>query len=142
MKKNKIWLYLLLVIAGAVSFYIGGFVLVEEKLKTISSWCIGLGAAAFALGIGNFFDALIISKTVNEKTILRKNIEVNDERNIRIREKVGAKISRVVNYALCVTVLVMAFMKINIIAIFMVISIILLEFVLAIVLSNYYAKRM
>lgn len=142
MKKSKIWLYLLMAVIGALLFYIGGFVLIEEKLKMISGLCIGLGAAVFCLGIGNFISALIISKTENEEFTRKKNIEVNDERNTRIREKVGAKINQVVIYALSVIVLAMGFMQINIIAIIMVASIFLLELVLAIVLSNYYSKRM
>ena len=142
MKKNRIWLHLLMTVIGALSFYIGGFVLVEEKLKMISSLCIGLGAAEFCIGIGNFIGAVIISKTENEEFTRKKNIEVNDERNTRIREKVGAKINQVVIYALSVIVLAMGFMQINIIAIIMVASIFLLELVLAIVLSNYYSKRM
>ena len=142
MKKNKIWLYLFMAIIGALSFYIGGFVLVEEKLKALSGLCIGLGAAAFCLGIGNFIGALIISKTESEEFTRKKNIEVNDERNTRIREKVGAKINQVVIYALSVIVLAMGFMQINIIAIIMVASVFLVELVLAIVLSNYYSKRM
>ena len=142
MKKNRIWLHLLMTVIGALSFYIGGFVLVEEKLKMISSLCIGLGAAEFCIGIGNFIGAFIISKTENEEFTRKKNIEVNDERNTRIREKVGAKINQVVIYALSVIVLAMGFMQINIIAIIMVASIFLLELVLAIVLSNYYSKRM
>jgi len=142
MKKNKIWLYVLLSALGAISVYIGGFVLVEENLKMLSGLCIGLGAAVFCLGIGNFMGALIISKTENEEFLHKKNIEVNDERNTRIREKVGAKINQVVVYALSLIVLAMGFMQINIIAIIMVASILLLELVLAIVLSNYYSKRM
>jgi uncharacterized membrane protein len=142
MKRSRIWLYLLMAIAGAVSFYVGGFVLVEEKLKMISGLCIGLGSVIFCLGIGNFIGALIISKTENEEFLHKKNIEVNDERNTRIREKVGAKINQVVVYALSLIVLAMGFMQINIIAIIMVASILLLELVLAIVLSNYYSKRM
>ena len=142
MKKSKIWLYLFLTIVGAVSFYVGGFVLTEEKLKMISGLCIGLGAAVFCLGIGNFVGALIISKTENGEILRKKNIEVNDERNTRIREKVGAKTNQIVLYALSLIVLAMGFMQINIIAIVMVASILLLQLVLAIVLSNYYSKKM
>ena len=142
MKKSRIWLYLLLTIIGAISFYAGGFVLTAEKWKTISGFCIGLGAAVFCLGIGNFVGALIISKTENEEILRRKNIEVNDERNTRIREKVGAKTNQIVVYALSLVVLAMGFMQINLIAIVMVASILLLQLVLAIVLSNYYSREM
>ncbi len=142
MKKNKIWLYLLLAVMGALSFYVGEFVLVGEKLKMISSLCIGLGSSVFGLGIGNFIGALVISKAKSEELIRKKNIEVNDERNTRIREKVGARINQVVIYALSVIVLAMGFMQINIIAIIMVASVFLLELVLTIALNSYYSKKM
>lgn len=57
---------------GALSFYTGGFVLIEEKLKAISGLCIGLGAAVFCFGIGNLIGALIISKTENEELTRKK----------------------------------------------------------------------
>ncbi len=142
MKKNRIWLYLLMAVIGVSSFYYGEFVLVEEKSKMISGLFIGLGAAIFCLGIGNFIGACIITKTENEEFTRKKNIEVNDERNTRIREKVGAKINQVVVYVLSVIVLSMGFMQVNVIAIIMVASVLLLELVLAITLSNYYSNKM
>lgn len=142
MKRNRIWLYLLWAVIGVSSFYYGEFVLVDEKLKMISGLCIGLGAAIFCLGIGNFIGALILSEVENEEFTRKKNIEVNDERNTRIREKVGAKTNQVVVYALSVIVLVMGFMQISIIAIIMISSVLLLQLVLAITLSNYYSKKM
>lgn len=142
MKKSKIWLYLLMAIIGTVSLYAGGFVLTGEKVKMISGLCIGLGAAVFCLGIGNFVGALIISKTENEEILRIKNIEVNDERNTRIREKAGAKTNQIVVYALSLVVLAMGFMQIDLIAIVMVASILMLQLVLAIVLSNSYSKKM
>lgn len=142
MKRNRLWLYLLMAAAGASSLYYGEFVLVEKQVKTISGLCIGFGSAIFCLGIGNFIGAFVITKTEYDDLARKKNIEVNDERNTRIREKVGAKINQVVVYALSVIVLAMGFMQVNIIAILMVVSVLLLELVLAITLSNYYSKRM
>jgi uncharacterized membrane protein len=142
MKNNKTWFYIMLAAVGVMVFYLGGFVLIDEELKAVSGLCIGLGAAIFCLGLGNFIGALIISKTETEEILRRKNIEVNDERNTRIREKVGAKINQVVIYALSVIVLAMGFMRINIIAIVMVAAIFLLELVLAIALTNYYSQKM
>jgi len=142
MKKNKIWLYVLLSALGAISVYIGGFVLVEENLKMLSGLCIGLGAAVFCLGIGNFMGALIISKTENEEIKRHKSIEVNDERNTRIREKVGAKINQIVVYVITVIVLALGFMGTDVVIIIMLSSVLLLELVLAIVLTNYYSKKM
>ncbi len=142
MKKNKIWLYALISAIGAISLYIGGFVLIEEKVKMISGLCIGLGSAVFCLGIGNFIGALIISETENEEMTRRKNIEVNDERNTRIREKVGAKINQIVIYVITLIVLALGFMGVDVVVIIMISSVLLLELVLAIILSNYYSKIM
>jgi len=142
MKKNKIWLYAILSALGAISVYIGGFVLVDEKIKMLSGLCIGLGSAVFCLGIGNFIGALIISKAENEEMTRRKKIEVNDERNTRIREKVGAKINQIVVYVITALVLTFGFMGIDVIIIIMISSLLLLELVLAIVLTNYYSKMM
>ncbi|NLJ31020.1 MAG: hypothetical protein GX424_05385 [Clostridiales bacterium] len=139
---KKIRLSLLTIPVGAILVYLGGFILVEEKFKMFASLCIGLGAALFCIGIGRFTGGLIQSKTETGKIARVKNIEENDERNIRIREKVGAKINQVVLYALSVIVLAFGFMKINITAILMVASVFVLELVLAIALSSYYSKRM
>ena len=142
MKKNKIWLYVLLAAIGAISVYTGGFILVEERIKMISGLCIGLGSAVFCLGIGNFIGAIIVSETENEEMTRRKNIEVNDERNTRIREKVGAKINQIVIYVITVIVLALGFMGVDVGIIIMISSVLWLELVLAIGLSNYYSKRM
>lgn len=142
MEKIKACISLLAAIVGAVAVYVGGFVLTGPQYKTVSGWCIGVGAAAFALGIGKFLDVLIFSKAQTAEIARKKNIQVNDERNIRIREKVGWQISRVVNYVLCALVLVMGLMRMPVAAILMMVGVILLEFILAVVLSNYYAKRM
>jgi len=142
MIKNKKWVFLLIAVIGAASFYVGGFIVINENLKAISGMCIGLGSALFCLGIGNFVIALTVSKVDRSNFEQRKNIEVNDERNIRIREKVGAKTNQVIFYMLCLIVLFMGFMQINIIAILMVSSVFIIELILTISLTNYYSKRM
>jgi len=142
MKRNKIVFYLLMILVGGISFYFGEFVLRAENVKMISSLCIGFGAAIFCLGIGNLIGAVIISKTENEEITRQEKIELNDERNIKIREKVGAKINQVVIYALCIIALAMGFMQVDIVAIVMVVAVLFLELILAITLSNYYSKRM
>lgn len=141
MKKNKAWPSLLLAVAGAVSLCIGGFVLTNEDVKAISGWCIGFGAAALGLGIGEIIELLIVSRTKSEDFTRRKKIEENDERNIRLREKVGAKINQVIVYALSVILLAFGFMG-DITAVIIVTSVLLLELVLAVTLSVYYSKRM
>lgn len=136
------WYFLVLAAAGAGLFLAGGFALTAERFKTASGWCIGVGAAAFTLGLGKWLDGLLVSKAQSAESCRRAEIEKNDERNIRIREKVGAQINRVVLYALNLMIVAMALMKVSLFILLMPISILLAELVLAIALSNYYARRM
>ncbi|AFM41140.1 hypothetical protein Desaci_2178 [Desulfosporosinus acidiphilus SJ4] len=142
MKRNKLWLYILLTIAGAVLFYLGGFVLVSRDVKQISGLGIGLGAALFCLGIGKFFDVLLVSHTESEKMKRRIAIELNDERNIRLKEKVGAKINQILIYLLSLLVMTMSFMGAKSVFILMVAAIMFIQLGLSIILFNYYGKRM
>lgn len=142
MKKNKVWLYIILTIMGAILVYLGGFVLVSEEIKQISGLCIGVGSAMFCLGIGNVAGAFLVSEIETEDMKRRIVIEVNDERNIRLKEKVGAKINQVVVYLLSIIVLALGFMGANIVIIFMVVGVMFIQLILAIVLFNYYGKRM
>lgn len=140
MRKGGLWLYAGLAVIGAVALYVGGFVLSGEGM--VSGLCIGLGAAVFCLGVGNFISSLLTSKPETDERARRKAVEVQDERNIRLREKVGSTINRVLVYALSILVLALGFMGAGITIILMVSSLLLLELVLAIGLSNYYTKRM
>ena len=141
MKKAK-WYYLILAVAGFTALCLGKFVLSGEDVKQISGFCIGLGAAAFVLGIGNFIGGIVIAKTGTEETLRQKNIEVNDERNTRIREKVGAKINQIMVYTFNVIILLLAFMGADLWILFMMIALIMAQLVLAVALTQYYSKRM
>jgi len=138
----KRWLYLIQAILGALAVYLGMFVFTSADIKQVSGMCLGLGAAAFCLGIGNFIGAQITSKTETLEIQRRKNIEVNDERNIRIKERVGAKINQIVVYFLTLIVIALGFMGADVVIILMVSSTFLLELVLLIVLTNRYSKQM
>jgi uncharacterized membrane protein len=129
-------------ILGAVCLYLGSFVLAGAQVKNIAGQLTGLGAAVFCLGIGNLVSTFLISKSKNEEMARQINIEVNDERNIRIREKVGAAINRIVVYILSAIVLVLGFMGAEVFIIIMLASVLLIQLVLSIVLWNYYSKQM
>jgi len=139
---KKLWLYLIQTICGALAVYLGLFVFTGPDIKQVSGMLIGLGAAAFCLGIGNFIGAKIMAKTETPEALRRKNIEVNDERNVRLKEKVGAKINQVVIYALTLIVIALGFMGADVVIILMVSSVFLLELVLLVVLTNHYSKLM
>lgn len=139
---KKLWLYALEALCGALAIYLGGF-FSSQEMKQVSGMLFGLGAAAFCLGIGNIIAAKIVSPRIETPEILRlKNIEVNDERNVRIKEKVGARINQIVVYALSLIVIVLGFMNADLVIILMVSSLFLLELVLLVVLTSHYSKQM
>lgn len=65
----------------------------------------------FCLGIRMVIDTFLVSRIETEDMKRRIAIEVNDERNIRLKEKVGAKINQVVIYLLSIIVLALGFMR-------------------------------
>ncbi len=85
---------------------------------------------------------MLRSQTQTEASVKRKEIEVHDERNIRIREKVGWQICRIVNYVLCGLILLLGFLKICVTAMLLLAAVLVMEFILEVFLSNYGSKRM
>ena len=134
--------FLVLSIAGVVLLFIGGLVLTAEKYNMISSLCIGFGSAMTAIGIGNLIRSFMVSKMEDENTKRFMAIEMNDERNIRIKEKAGYMVSRIMNYMICVLVLALGFMNVDRMIIIMVALLLLTEVILVIIFFNYYSKRM
>ncbi len=142
MKKSKIWAYVLLIIIGGTLLSVGHFVFIGEELKSLSGLCVGIGAAAFVLGIGNFVGALVISKTENDEMTRKKNIEVNDERNTQIREKSAYQTLRVLQYTLYVFSLVLAFSNSPLYIVLIFAGIILLQCIALIIFNIYYDKKL
>lgn len=134
--------FAVLSIAGVVLLFMGGFVLTSEKFNMISSLCIGFGSAMTAIGIGNLIRSVMVSKMEDEKMKQFMAIEMNDERNIRIKEKAGYMVSRIMNYMICVLVLALGFMNVDRMIIIMVALLLLAEVILVIIFFNYYSKRM
>lgn len=140
--KRNIYIYIMAAIFGAVLLLLARFVIKTEELKMLSGLCYGFGSACLALGIGYLIETLIMSKS-NKKEILRKKtIEVNDERNIRIKEKVGSKINQIVFYLLCILILTLGFIGADFIVILMIVAILIVELILLIVFTNHYSKTM
>jgi Predicted membrane protein (DUF2178). len=139
--KKKV-MYGMQAVFGAGLILAGNFIFVTDSVKLLSGFCIGFGAAMLALGIGSFIQACVVSKEKDEALRKWKEVQVNDERNVRIREKAGYMTAKIMNYAICVFILTLAYMKADIIYVVMAASLIALEFVLAVVFSDYYSKKM
>lgn len=140
--KRKRALFVLQILIGIILFFVGGFVLTPDKMKMVSGLCIGFGAALFALGIGWLIQSILISATEDEKSKRIKAIEVNDERNTRIREKTGYMVAKIMNYVLTAFVLTLGFMGADQLIIILAVALVVIEFILALIFSNYFAKRM
>ncbi|HHV74673.1 MAG TPA: hypothetical protein GXX41_08585 [Thermoanaerobacterium sp.] len=134
--------YLSTAVVGLVLLFLGGFVFTKEELKMVSSLCIGLGSAILVFGIGNLLGSFMVSAVENKRIKQLIEIEVNDERNTRIREKVGYMTSKIMNYVILVLVMALGFMNVNKMVLIMVASLLLIELALVIFFSNYFSKRM
>ncbi|MVB12640.1 hypothetical protein CAFE_33810 [Caprobacter fermentans] len=141
MKRRQVW-FLLLALAGGALIAAGGFGLTAESQKTISGFCIGIGAAAAVLGVGWFADSLLVSAAETEEVRRIKQIEVNDERNVRIREKAGAKTAKYMNYVLDSFIIVLGVMGAAPYLILTAAGLIAVELILFVYFSNYYSKKM
>lgn len=140
--KQKNFLFVILSIGGAILLLLSGAVFTSDKLKMVNGLCIGFGSAMLVLGIGKLLDSFIVSEVENEEVKRLKSIEVNDERNTRIREKSSHMTMKIMNYIIYVLTLILAFMKVNIIFLLICVSLLLAEFILIILFSNYYSKKM
>ncbi|MEA4908261.1 MAG: hypothetical protein VB089_11610 [Anaerolineaceae bacterium] len=141
MNKHKTWPYVLLAVAGALAIGLGGFVFSEPQWKQLSGACIGAGAAALAIGAGNAILGRMLPTPSGAAALRHKQIEVNDERNVRIREKVGATTNQIVFYVLCAVILALGLLGVELWVILLLITILALQGVLAVTLTNYYSKQ-
>lgn len=141
MRDKKRFYFVILSVVGALLLLLGGFVFTSENAKMISGLFIGFGSAMLVLGIGNVIGSFIVLAVEDEKIKHDKMIEVNDERNTRIREKTGYMVSKTMNYIICALVLALGFINADKVVIILVASLLLIELTLVIAFSNYYSKQ-
>ena len=135
-------MFILQALLGCVLIAMSSLIFTSDSTKMLSGLSIGLGACMLVLGIGNFIRSFIISSAEDEKIKRLNQIEVNDERNTRIREKTGNMVARIMNYVLTAFILILGFMGADKIIIIMAATMIVIEFILTIYFSNYYSKKM
>lgn len=141
MTKKKIILLTLALILGLASIYVAIFV-IKDAHKSVAGAMLGIGAAASALSLGGLIQHIFIPKSVLQQQKKQKRIEVNDERNIRIREKAGLVISRIMFYMIIFVLWVFVFMDVDMWIILLMTGMLVVYIVMLIVLTNYYSKRM
>lgn len=140
--KIKRILFVFQTVLGIMLLLAGSFVLTSDAVKMLSGLCIGLGSAIFALGIGWFIQSFVITALEDNEIKKLKAIEVNDERNIRIREKTGYMVAKIMNYVLSAFILTLGFMGADKLIIIMAVTLIAIEFILVLIFSNYFSKKL
>ena len=140
--KNKNVLFVYQSIFGAVLMLIGKFIFTSENNRMPAGLCYGFGAAMLVLGIGYLIKYIIVSNVEDEKIKKLKEIEIKDERNVRIKEKAGYMTTKIMNYVLYMFVLILGFMKVDNYILIMAAGLIVIEISLVIYFSNYFSKKM
>ena len=139
--KNKKILYVVQLSLGIALLFLGAVVFSSDNQRLLSGLCYGVGSAMLVLASGNLFFTFRISEAENEKIQQLKQIEVNDERNTRIREKSGQMVAKIMFYVLLVFVLLLAFMQVDQIIVLLSGSLLIIYFILLIFFTNYFSKR-
>lgn len=129
-------------IAGAVLAAVGLLIFPKEGMWAQFGICIGFGTAFFTLGLSGLVYLLRVPPGERRKTEEQKKIEVNDERNVRIREKTGSMVAKVMTYVLCIFLLVLTLMGADKGIVLMAAGLLAAQLVLAAAFSGYYFKRM
>ena len=137
---SKQFLYILGIIAG-IALVIAGIFLKDAQLKGLMGVCLGVGAGLIGMFTANLITLRIESK--HPKAFIKKNIEVNDERNIIVKDKAGAKANSII-MMMIVPIITLVFVLINVelyVTLTMV-GLILLNVGLYIGYFNYYNNRL
>lgn len=140
--KNKKAVSIVQAAVGAILLLAGLLVCSMEGMWAQFGVCIGFGAAFSVLGISNLIYGLRLSPEEREKIGKQKEIEVNDERNVRIRERTGNMVTKIMTYVLCAFILILALYGADKTVVLMAVGLLAVQFTLLIACSSYYFKKM
>lgn len=139
MKKSKMFLYAAGAVVGAILAILSRTVFIDNNLA--SGFCIGLGSVCLVLGVGNLVAGFVLSKSETPEMIKAREVEENDERSIRVREKSGWMTARVMAAVLCVFALGTAFMGLELYITLIFSGLVVLEAGLLLGFNIYFEKR-
>lgn len=123
-----------------ITLYILGWSL--EKYITLTSKAVlfGISASIFFVSFKNLIQYLLANLFgLNTEKI---QIEMNDERNIKIKEKTSYICYRIIYYLIITLLLIFYFMKVNEIILYFIIALIIIHSILEAIVSCYCSKRM
>jgi hypothetical protein len=106
----------------------------------VAGYCFGLGAAAAALGVGYLVQIALLSKEKRDEIDRKKRIEVEDERNVSIRNRAGSAVNSVTTYALCVLIIGASLLGADVAVVLALVALMLARFVLLVAFHGHYAR--
>lgn len=139
-RRKKIILISSISLLFGITLYILGWSL--EKYITLTSKAVlfGISASIFFVSFKNLIQYLLANLFgLNTEKI---QIEMNDERNIKIKEKTSYICYRIIYYLIITLLLIFYFMKVNEIILYFIIALIIIHSILEAIVSCYYSKRM
>jgi hypothetical protein len=135
-------LYVLEAILGIALFLLAAYIFTSEQTKTLSGLCIGFGGVLTALGIGNLIYSFAVSKEKAAALLKQKKIEVEDERNVMIKERAASMVSHIMSYLFSVYVIGLSFLGADRVIIICASSLLLVKGVVFVIFVNHYAKAL
>ncbi|WP_319378025.1 hypothetical protein [uncultured Methanocorpusculum sp.] len=126
--------------AGVVLILLAMFVFTGST--TINGACYGFGAALLALSVGNLIGKSVVKSVETPEIRKMQEIEVNDERNIRIRERAGWNTVRIFTPVLCFLTLASALIGVELYVTLTACGLVVLLAALSIGSHIYYDKRL
>jgi uncharacterized membrane protein len=137
--KNKMLLYVLLAVVGVI-IAIVAFFLKGASAEKLSGLFMGVGAGVFGGSAAMAISTAIEKKYPEVKR--KKDIEVNDERNISVRNKAKAQTHNVMTQILYFLTAGLAIANVDMVITLSMVGAIILQTVLYIVFFNHYNKVM
>jgi uncharacterized membrane protein len=139
MQKN-IFAYVIGLVIGIVLILLAVFVFTGST--TLNGACYGIGAALIALSAGFLIGKSIIKSAETPESLKVQAVEVNDERNIRIRERAGWNTTRIFTPILCFLTLASALIGVELYVTLTACGLVVLLAGLSIGSQIYYDKRL
>jgi uncharacterized membrane protein len=132
-------MYAVLAAVGFLLLMLAAF-MSSDGDDAVAGYCYGFGAAAAALGVGYLLQAFFCSQEEVEEINRRKKIEVEDERNVSIRNRAGSAVNSITTYALCVLIIGASLFRADVAVVLMLVALLLARFVLLVAFHGHYAR--
>lgn len=136
-KKIKIIGLACLIVIGISLVLISIFL---EFTNNANGALIGIGSGVIGASIAQLLTIKIYSK--NPSKLKTKTIEVNDERNILIKQKAKSSAYKIFTYVLSIVLMSLVFMNLDSIWLFAAVSLYIIRFIIEIFFISKYMKEM